>query len=520
MTYGGTTIGTFEGGSGTRFTLTITLNTDATPAAVQELMRNITYRNVSDAPVGVSRMVRFTLSDGDGGLSNPADKFIPVIQVNDAPVNAVPGDQSTNEDTALTFNSGNNNLISISDADAGSNPVQVRLAATNGKLTLNGTSGLTFAPGDSGSADDDMTFTGTIANINSALNGLEFDPDANFSGDATLEITTNDQGNTGSGGALSDADTVSISVNAVNATPVADDDDGGTTDEDTPLEIPAEDLLANDTDVDGDSLSISDFDEVSAQGGTVSLDDGTFTYTPAANYNGPDSFTYKVSDGTEESNVATVSIAVNPANDPPVANIDAYSIDYGQATNTILSVSDSSGVLINDSDPERDSLMAMLASTTSNGQLALNATGSFTYTPRAENFNGQGTFTDSFTYKASDGTAASATAVVRITVGRQCTITGTPNSDSGKATLIGSSGPDVLCGLAGNDTVRGANGDDLIFGDQGQDTLKGEGGDDRVVAKDGSADTLDCGAGNDTVLGFDQGLDKIAKNCENQLPRG
>ena len=65
-----------------------------------------------------------------------------------------------------------------------------------------------------------MTFTGTLANLNTALAGLAFQPTANFNGAATLTIATNDQGNTGSGGALADTDTVAITVAAVNDAPV------------------------------------------------------------------------------------------------------------------------------------------------------------------------------------------------------------------------------------------------------------------------------------------------------------
>ena len=98
----------------------------------------------------------------------------------------------------------------VSDVDAGTNPVQVTLTASQGTVTLAGTTGLTFSTGD-GAADATMTFTGTLANINTALNNLSFQPLANYNGAAALTITTNDLGNTG-GGALSDTDTVAITV--------------------------------------------------------------------------------------------------------------------------------------------------------------------------------------------------------------------------------------------------------------------------------------------------------------------
>ena len=86
---------------------------------------------------------------GSGGaLSDTDDVAITVDAVNDAPVNTVPAAQATNEDTTLIFSSGNGNQISIGDMDAGSSSVQVTLTATNGLLTLPGTTGLSFTAGD------------------------------------------------------------------------------------------------------------------------------------------------------------------------------------------------------------------------------------------------------------------------------------------------------------------------------------------------------------------------------------
>ena len=83
-------------------------------------------------------------------------------------------------------------------------------------------------------------------------------------------------------------------------------------------------MLGNDSDVDGDSLTCHPGDRPSH--GTLTLNaNGCFTYTPAANYNGADSFTYKANDGTADSNMATVSLTVNPVNDAPVAAADSYS---------------------------------------------------------------------------------------------------------------------------------------------------------------------------------------------------
>lgn len=144
---------------------------------------------------------------------------INVGAVNDPPVNTVPGPQGTNQNTPLVFSSGNGNQISVADADAGANTIQVTLTATNGTITLSGTSGLSFSFSDGngtgagdGTNDPTMTFRGTLTNINAALNGMTFNPTPAFSGAASLTITSNDLGNTGSGGPQTDTDVVNIQV--------------------------------------------------------------------------------------------------------------------------------------------------------------------------------------------------------------------------------------------------------------------------------------------------------------------
>ncbi|MGE5469959.1 MAG: DVUA0089 family protein [Bacteroidota bacterium] len=119
--------------------------------------------------------------------------------------------------------------------------------------------------------------------------------------------------------------TVAVTVTPVNDAPVATND-SYTTAEDTPLVVAAKGLLVNDHDVDGDVLT-----SVLVSGpshGSLTLNgDGSFTYTPVANYNGSDSFTYRANDGTVNSaTAATVSITVTAVNDLPVANPDLGSM--------------------------------------------------------------------------------------------------------------------------------------------------------------------------------------------------
>ena len=146
-----------------------------------------------DQTTGTAGLTADTTSNGGSTAfsSATASSSITVTAVSDAPVNTVPGAQSTNEDTARVFSSANGNQISIADLDAAGANNQVTLSVTNGSLTLAGTTGLSFTAGD-GTADATMTFRGTAAAINTALNGLSYSPTANYNGGATLTLVTKD----------------------------------------------------------------------------------------------------------------------------------------------------------------------------------------------------------------------------------------------------------------------------------------------------------------------------------------
>src|SRR5207253_2374026 len=152
-------------------------------------------------------------------------------------------------------------------------------------------------------------------------------------------------------------------------------------------------VLANDTDVDGDPLTA--ILVTSPTHGTLSLNnDGSFTYTPALNYNGPDSFTYKIGRASCSGRTnATVSNIVTPVNDAPGNSggvVGDGSFTAPQASALTIAAP---GVLANDTDVDADPLTAILVTSPTHGTLNLNSDGSFTYTP-ALNYNGP----DSFTY--------------------------------------------------------------------------------------------------------------------------
>jgi VCBS repeat-containing protein len=300
----------------------------------------------------------FTYKANDGtDDSNTATVNITVNSVNDAPV-ANDDTESTDEDTDLNANV----LTNDTDVDGDALTAIEVAGPANGTLTLG--------------SDGAYTYT----------------PDPDFNGPDSFTYKAND------GTDDSNTATVNITVNSVNDAPVANDDTEST-DEDADLNA---NVLTNDTDADGDALTA--IEVAGPANGTLTLNsDGSYTYTPDPDYNGPDSFTYKANDGTDDSNTATVNITVNPVNDAPVANDDTESTDEDTDLNA--------NVLTNDTDADGDALTAIEVTGPANGTLTLGSDGAYTYTPDPD-YNGP----DSFTYKANDGTADSNTATVNITV--------------------------------------------------------------------------------------------------------
>jgi YVTN family beta-propeller protein len=260
-----------------------------------------------------------------GGLFFEKALTVAVNNVNEAPVNTVPAALSINEDTALNFTGAN--AVSVADPDAGAGAIQIQLSVTNGTLTMTTLTGLTFTVGD-GTADAAMTFTGTLAAVNTALATLRYNPTANFpgaaaSGTAAFSITTNDQGNTGSGGPLSDTDGTTITVNQVNDAPVGGGDSAQTLGNvqlfydlapgagvvgTTKTTASTNGVLDNDSDpVEGSAVSVTGvvgcadvttpFDCATVNGGSITLDaNGRFSFRPSAGSTANDSFQYVLTD--------------------------------------------------------------------------------------------------------------------------------------------------------------------------------------------------------------------------------
>ncbi|MCP4375077.1 MAG: tandem-95 repeat protein, partial [bacterium] len=381
----------------------------------------------------------FTYRSNDGSLdSAPATVSITVNPANDAP-SADDQIKTTAEDTAVA--------ITLTGSDLDGDPISFAVASGPGNGSLSGTApNLTYTPNANFHGSDSFTYRSNDGSLNSALatvsitvesvndapvadgqnkitaeetavaitltgsdvdgdaisftvvtdpgNGslsgtapnLTYTPNANFHGSDSFTYRSND-------GSLDSAPaTVSITVNAANDAPTANDQ-SKTTAEDTAVAI-----TLTGSDLDGDPIS---FTVVSGPGnGSLSGTAPNLTYTPNANFHGSDSFTYIASDGMLDSAPATVSITVESVNDAPTAN------DQSKTTAEETAVA----ITLTASDVDGDPISFTVVTGPGNGSLSGTAP-SLTYTPNV-NFHGS----DSFTYIANDGLLDSAPATVSIAV--------------------------------------------------------------------------------------------------------
>jgi len=387
----------------------------------------------------------------------------------------------TDEDTPVTVD------VLGNDSDPNGDPLTVTSAtATNGTVTIN--------------PDGTLLYT----------------PNPDFNGTDTITYLIDD----GRGG--TDTGEVTVTVNPVNDAPVANDDLASTA-LNTPVTIA---VLSNDTDVDGDTLSI--LGTPTSADGTVAVNpDGTITFTPTTGFTGVAVVDYTITDGNGGTDTAQVFISVNtPDNTPPVA-IPDYS---ETAFNTPITFA----VLGNDIDPDGDALSILGSPTSPDGAVSVNGDGTLTFTPTA-GFTG----TAVVTYSITDGNGGTDTTEWYIRVGDPTgpdgIVSGTPGDDvidlvytgdpdgdlvdAGDAIIPGAEpDDDVIVAGPGDDTVRADLGDDLVFGGGGNDDITGGPGDDTLLGEDGD-DRLTGGDGDDLLVG-DEGNDTIVGGNGNDLVFG
>ena len=378
-----------------------------------------------------------SVEDGNEDASAPvAQPFtFAVTAVNDAPVNTMPAGFSTNEDTPLTLTG-----LSVADADAAAGNISVTLTVAAGTLAASNGGGVSV----SGSGSGSIVLSGTVAAINAFLaSGATqpvFTPVAGASGLVTLTMTTNDNGNTGVGGPLSDTDMRSITVNAVNDNPITANDIIWASNA-TAVTLPWDVLLGNDRDPDGLALALQ---SVVVTTGTLG---GAGTVT--VNANGTFSFTTGAAGGTVAS--------------PTTVTLTYTAIDGlgGSATGTVT-------------------LRVVAVDTGGNNQDTINLTVASVGAYEAAYIDGkanQDTLTDGGAYSVMIGGA-------------------------GNDNMNGSAGNDILRGGDGNDTLAGGTGEDMLdLSDStgGLGTLASP----FVFAQNGGTSNVQTGRGNDTHTGME-----------------
>ncbi|EJY0898827.1 tandem-95 repeat protein, partial [Vibrio parahaemolyticus] len=257
------------------------------------------------------------IDDEDLVVSGSAN--LDILPINDAP-NAENDVITTEEDTAVTID------VLVNDSDVEGDVLSIQSASV---------------PSEQGSVD--------------IVDGkLVFTPAENFNGEATITYIVTD-------GDLTDEAKVTVTVTPVNDSPVAVDDTTSIQ-EDTAVTI---DVLTNDTDVDGDKLSIESA-SVPKEQGTVEVVDGKLVFTPAENFNGDAEITYTVTDG-ELTDEAKVTVTVNPVNDAPTIKVEAVEsiTEDAVSTDTVVAT-----LTVRDTDTPEDQLTVSLENN-SNGYFVL-----------------------------------------------------------------------------------------------------------------------------------------------------
>jgi len=277
-----------------------------------------------------------------------------------------------------------------------------------------------------------------------ADNKLVYTPNLNYNGVDTFNYTIDD----GNGGTITN--TLNLTINAVNDAPTATLT-SATLDEDTSVIL---DVLSNATDIDGDTLTIASFTQ--GAHGTLALNqENKLVYTPTANYNGTDSFTYTISDGSGGLITQTLDLQINQVNDAPTASLTSATLN--EDSSVILDV------LANASDIDGDTLTITSFTQGGNGSISLNSENKLIYVPNTH-FSGN----DTFNYTISDGNGANVTKTVDLNITPlPVNITGGSANDI----LIGNYKDNIVDGGIGADTMAGCTGNDTYYVDNTGDIV-------------------------------------------------
>ncbi|MGL6382349.1 T1SS-143 repeat domain-containing protein, partial [Aeromonas caviae] len=456
---------------------------------------------------------------GSGGALSDTDVLPILVQpVNDAPVNQLPTTpQVAQEDQPFTIHG-----LQVSDVDAGNSPLSVTLSVLHGTLELAAGSGVTV----SGSGSNTLVLSGSQDAINALLaGGVTYQGEQDFNGQDALTMVTNDLGNTGSGGALSDTDVLPIEGEPVNDAPVTQVPGSLQVKEDGSLSLTGISVK----DVDAGSAPISMVlrvehgvltllgaaGAVSVQGAGTSvvtlvgsLDDlngllaGNLHYEPARDFWGQDNLSITTSDqgntgaGGVLTDSAQIAIQVTAEPDDPQFGVGTHDILALQGAWVPLNLSAS---VVNPAPGELSVRIQNLGSAQvvdEHGQSVGHADGNDWLLPMDQSVPiylkdlpaGEHALTLSAESSLGGSTLSSATETITI------------HSQSGHD-LLGSDQGDWLFGSSGNDRLLGGMGDDVLRGGQGNDILTGGAGSDLFVWGSGDEGTTASPA-IDTITDF------------------
>lgn len=346
----------------------------------------------------------YTISDGKGGTST-AVVNINICPVNDAPIDGDETNTVTENVTLTVAASATTGLLANSSDVEGDTLCITSFVVAGIAVTVTAA-----VPGVANIAGVGII---TIK----ADGSYSFAPAANYTGEIPVITYTVSDGKGGK-----DTSTLTLSIEPVNVAPDAVDDNI-TGIEDTPVVIVVADLLANDTDANGDAIRVATVQE--PINGKVDLVNGVVTFTPTPDYSGPASFTYTIIDATGKTDTATVNLTIEPRNDAPV-DADEANLVIEDIT---LVVTAAEGLLANNVDIDGDQASitsfvvagntVLVSATTPGvadiadvGVLTINSDGSYSFAP-APNYTGE---IPVITYTVSDGQGGTDTSRLTLTI--------------------------------------------------------------------------------------------------------
>ncbi|MCJ7977046.1 retention module-containing protein [Aeromonas veronii] len=448
--------------------------------------------------------LKITAQSLDNGALGPEVNgtiHVEVSPVNDAPINVLPTTpQVAQEDQPFVIHG-----LQVKDVDAGNSPIKITLSVEHGTLTLPAGSGVTVVGNGTGS----LVLTGTLADLNALLSGgVTYQGNSDFYGNDALTMVTNDQGNTGSGGALSDTDVLPIEVQPVNDAPVNQLPGSMTVKEDGSLSLSGVSVK----DVDAGSAPVSmvlrvehgvltllgatgavmvqgaGTSEITLVGSLADLNQllaSNLHYEPAKDFWGEDTLTVTTSDqgnsgaGGSLSDTDQVTITVTPEPDMPGLTVDQHAFHALQGAVIPLGINAS---VVNPATGELSIRISGLNGAQvqdEHGQSVGHADGNGDWLIPADHsvplyFSGfgDGDHVLGISAESNVGGSTVSTPLETITVHGQSghELVGSDQGDW----LFGSSGDDRLLGGHGNDILTGGAGSDLFVWQHGDEGSQGQ----------------------------------------------